>query len=181
MRYRRDVALKDGSACLLRSAEASDARECFDVFQVAHAETDYLLSYPDENSLDEGRFADELAGRAESPRCVEVCAVVGDKIVGTASVDPIGRRFKNRHRCELGISILCAYWGRGVGRALMEACLECARQMGYGQAELEVVADNASAIGLYRSLGFVGFGRNPLAFRSRTSGWQEVVLMRLEL
>ena len=63
----------------------------------------------------------------------------------------------------------------------MEACLECARQMGYGQAELEVVADNASAIGLYRSLGFVGFGRNPLAFRSRTSGWQEVVLMRLEL
>lgn len=114
MRYRRDVVLKDGSACLLRSAEASDARECFDVFQVTHAETDYLLSYPDENSLDEGRFADELAGRAESLRCVEVCAVVGGKIVGTASVDPIGRRFKNRHRCELGISILCAYWGRGI-------------------------------------------------------------------
>lgn len=105
----------------------------------------------------------------------------GGKIVGTASVDPIGRRFKNRHRCELGISILRAYWGRGIGRALMEACLECARQMGYGQAELEVVADNASTIGLYRSLGFVEFGRNPLAFRSRTSGWQEVVLMRLEL
>ena len=40
MRYRRDVVLKDGSACLLRSAEASDARECFDVFQVTHAETD---------------------------------------------------------------------------------------------------------------------------------------------
>lgn len=181
MRYRRDVVLKDGNACLLRSAEASDACECFDVFQVTHAETDYLLSYPDENSLDEGRFADELAGRAESPRCVEVCAVVDGKIVGTASVDPIGRRFKNRHRCELGISILCAYWGRGIGRALMEACLECARQMGYVQAELEVVADNASAIGLYRILGFVEFGRNPLAFRSRTSGWQEVVLMRLEL
>ena len=70
---------------------------------------------------------------------------------------------------------------RGIGRALMEACLECARQMGYVQAELEVVADNASAIGLYRSLGFVEFGRNLLAFRSRTSGWQELVLMRLEL
>lgn len=35
----------------------------------------------------------------------------------------------------------------------MEVCLECARQMGYVQAELEVVADNVSAIGLYRSLG----------------------------
>ena len=147
----------DGSACLLRSAEASDACECCDVFQVTHAETDYLLSYPDENSLDEGKFADELAGRAESLRCVEICAVVGGKIVGTASVDPIGRRFKNRHRCELGISIPGkGGWGQRHCRALMEACLECARQMGYGQAELEVVADNASAIGLYWSLGFVG-------------------------
>ena len=44
VRYRRDVVLKDGNACLLRSTEASDARECFGVFQVAHAETDYLLS-----------------------------------------------------------------------------------------------------------------------------------------
>lgn len=87
---------------------------------------------------------------------------------------PEGRRLQGRQRVP-------AQERRGIGRALMEACLECAKQMGYVQAELEVVADNASAIGLYRSLGFVEFGRNPLAFRSRTSGWQEVVLMRLEL
>ena len=31
--------------------------------------------------------------------------------------------------------------------SVMEACLECARQMGYGQAELEVVADNAIILG----------------------------------
>lgn len=181
MRYRKDVTLKDGGACLLRNAEATDARECFEVFQATHAETDFLTSYPDENSFDEEGFAAELVGRAESPRCVEVCAVVDGRIVGTASVDPVGRHFKNRHRCELGISVLRAYWGRGIGRALMEACLECVRQAGYVQAELEVVADNASAIGLYRSLGFEEFGRNPLAFRSRTSGWQELVLMRLVL
>ena len=29
--------------------------------------------------------------------------------------------------------------------------------------------------------GFVEYGRNPKGFRSRLTGWQELVLMRLEL
>ena len=73
MRYRRDVVLKDGSACLLRSAEASDARECFDVFQVTHAETDYLLSYPDENPSD-GASRTGTAANWGSPSCARIGA-----------------------------------------------------------------------------------------------------------
>ena len=42
------------------------------------------------------------------------------------------------------------------------------------------MAENRSAIGLYESEGFVEYGRNPKGFRSRLTGWQEVVLMRLE-
>ena len=37
------------------------------------------------------------------------------------------------------------------------------------------------AISLYRSVGFTECGRNPKGFRSRVTGWQELVLMRLEL
>ena len=47
--------------------------------------------------------------------------------------------------------------------------------------ELEAVAENRSAIGLYESAGFVEYGRNPKGFRSRFTGWQEVVLMRLDM
>lgn len=47
--------------------------------------------------------------------------------------------------------------------------------------EPETVAENKSAFALYRSVGFVEYGRNPKGFRSRLTGWQEVVLMRLEL
>ena len=46
--------------------------------------------------------------------------------------------------------------------------------------ELEVVAENTSAVKLYESVGFREYGRNPRAFRARR-GWQEVILMRLEL
>ena len=34
---------------------------------------------------------------------------------------------------------------------------------------------------LYESEGFTEYGRNPRAFKSRYTGWQELVLMRLEL
>ena len=63
----------------------------------------------------------------------------------------------------------------------MEACIECARQAGYLQLELEVVSTNVGAIALYKSVGFLEYGRNPRGFRSRSQGWQEIVLMRLEL
>ena len=74
-----------------------------------------------------------------------------------------------------------SYWGLGIGRALTEACIECAGAVGYVQLELEVVAENKSALALYRSVGFQEYGRNPKGFRSRLTGWQELVLMRLEL
>ena len=59
--------------------------------------------------------------------------------------------------------------------------MECAKAAGYAQMELEVVAENKTAIALYESVGFVEYGRNPKGFRSRLTGWQELVLMRLEL
>ncbi len=47
--------------------------------------------------------------------------------------------------------------------------------------ELNVVAGNDRAIAMYEKEGFVEFGRNPKGFRSRLSGYQEVVYMRLDL
>ena len=63
----------------------------------------------------------------------------------------------------------------------MEACIKCAKEAGYVQLELNVVAENTRAISLYKKEGFVEYGRNPKGFKSRTSGFQEVIYMLLEL
>ena len=115
----------------------------------------------------ESRF---LARKAESPNEIEVIALMEGKIVGTAGIDAVG-----------AVNILKEYWGLGVGRALMEACIQCAREAGYAQLELSVVTENTRAIALYQKAGFVEFGRNPKGFRSRTAGFQEIVFMGLEL
>ena len=49
------------------------------------------------------------------------------------------------------------------------------------QLELDVVAENARAISMYQTAGFVEYGRNPKGFRSRNAGYQELISMRLEL
>jgi RimJ/RimL family protein N-acetyltransferase len=51
----------------------------------------------------------------------------------------------------------------------------------YEQLELNVVSDNAAAITMYKKAGFVEFGRNPRGFKSRLTGYQELVYMRKEL
>ncbi len=47
--------------------------------------------------------------------------------------------------------------GHGLGRRLVEAALDLARERGAGMLRLEVRVDNASAIALYRALGFHDF------------------------
>ena len=81
----------------------------------------------------------------------------------------------------MGVSVLKEYWGLGLGKALTKACVQCAKEAGYTQLELNVVAENEAAISLYKGLGFVEFGRNPKGFNSRISGYQELVYMLLEL
>ena len=181
MRYAETVLLQGGVELLVRNAVASDARALRDIMQRTHAETDYLLSYPDEQSVDDEQEARALAETERSDNEVELVAVVDGKIVGSAGVTAAGSRRKVLHRARFGISILKEHWGMGIGRVLMEASIDCARQAGYTQLELEVVADNERAVSLYRCAGVEEYGRNPRGYRSTAVSYQELVHMRLEL
>lgn len=180
MQYEKEIILKDGTKCLLRGANEADAAEVLRSFNLTHAETDYLLTYPEENSFTAEQEAEFLKEKSESLNAIEIAAFVDGKVAGSAGFEPIGSKEKIRHRAEFGIAIEKAYWGRGIGKALTLACIECARKAGFSQLELEVAAENASAVKLYESAGFREYGRNPRGFRSRR-GWQEIILMRLEL
>ena len=177
MKYDQKIILKNGREAQLRNGVAADGDAVYELFQLTHAETDYLLSYPDENSLDPEQEAQFLQEKTDSPNEIEILAIVDGKVVGMAGIEAVGKKFKVRHRADLGISVLKEYWGLGLGKALMLACIQCAKDAGYAQVELNVVAENERALSLYRSVGFEEFGRNPMGFVSRTSGDQELVYM----
>ena len=181
MKYNREIVLKNGARALLRNGDAADGAEVFKVFNRTHAQTDYLLSYPEENSFDARQEAEFLAKKTESQNEIEIIAIVDGVVAATAGIEAIGDKYKVKHRAEFGISVLKEYWGLGLGKALTQACIECAKEAGYSQLELNVVAENERAVNLYRNLGFEEFGRNPRGFNSRTSGFQELVYMLLKL
>lgn len=181
MKYERQILLKNGSTALLRNGTRADGAAALAVFNQTHEETDYLFTYPDESSMTAEQEGDFLEEKTASENEIEILALVEGKVVGTAGIEAVGRQCKVRHRAEFGVGICKDYWGLGLGRALLEACVVCAKQAGYAQLELNVVAENEHAITLYKKAGFVEYGRNPKGFRSRVSGDQELVYMRLEL
>ena len=181
MQYHKELLLKNGSRCIIRTATGDDAAGVLHCFVKTHTETDNMLTYPEERGFSEADERDYLGERAVRTDSVELCAVVGGEIVGTAGFDPVGTQIKLRHRATFGIGILKDYWGLGIGRALTESCIALAKQAGYRQLELDVLAANQAAILLYQSVGFTEYGRNPRGFRSREGEDQTLVLMLLSL
>ena len=181
MEYNKTITLKDGRLCLLRNATNSDAKNVLENFNKVHAETDFLLSYPYEKGFSIDEEIEFLKNKQFSSSEIQICSIVNNKIIGLAGISSVGLREKIKHRSELGISIEKEFWGLGIGRALTKACIDCAKSAGYKQIELEVVAENFSAIAMYKNFGFEEYGRNPRGFYSRYTGWQELVLMLLSL
>ena len=181
MQYYKTIQIKDGRTCCLRNATEADGTAALANFILTHEQTDYLLTYPDENTMTAEQESEFLKAKTESSNAIEILAEIDGVIVGLAGIDSVGDKHKIRHRADFGISIDRAYWNLGIGTALTKACIECAKKAGYEQIELNVVAENTAAIALYKKEGFIEFGRNLRGFKSRFTGYQEVVYMKMEL
>ena len=181
MEYFSKVKLKNGLDCTITNAKKENAEEMIGIFSLTHAQTDNLLSMPEECTMTVQEEEDFLQNLEQSEREVELMAQVDGKIVGSAGIEKIGNHIKTNHRAEFGISIDKAFWGLGIGKELTKACIECAKRAGYTQIELQVVSTNTSAISLYKSLGFIQYGVLPCGFCSKKAGEQELVFMYLPL
>ena len=91
-------------------------------------------------------------------------ALDGAAVVGWCDVFPAWPA-AIRHGGLLGMGVLAAYRGHGLGRRLMAAALSHARAQGVTRVELEVRADNSPAIRLYEGMGFVHEGRKRHSMR----------------
>ena len=64
-----------------------------------------------------------------------------------------------RHSALLGMGVVTAHRGRGIGSRMLATTLELALVRGIRRSELIVRSDNSAAIALYRRFGFVEEGR----------------------
>jgi RimJ/RimL family protein N-acetyltransferase len=88
---------------------------------------------------------------------LQFVALADGEVVGWCDIQRHG--FPSRaHRGTLGMGIVPAHRGRGIGLRLIQATLAQARVVRFVRVELDVHADNARAIALYEKVGFVREG-----------------------
>ena len=173
----KEIELKDGRTCLLRPALPEDAAAMTEYMKVTAGESPFLLRYPDEVDTDEARERAFLTRMRDDPRAVMAVAEVEGNVAGAAAVAGYGVKRKLRHRCEYSVALYRAYHRLGLGAAVTAYLTELARGMGYGQMDLQVFADNAPALALYRRCGFVESGRVHNAVRLDDGTYRDLILM----
>lgn len=81
----------------------------------------------------------------------------------------------------LNISVVRRMQNRGIGARLLGRLFAIAREQGARQMFLEVRPSNASALALYRRLGFEPVGRRKRYYPAVDGGREDALLMRIEL
>ncbi len=108
-------------------------------------------------------FLAELAGKHNHYVAARTTADAGsgEKLVGYAGIARLGLLPPHDYEIHT-IGVDPAFQGQGIGRRLLDALLDSADG---GAVFLEVRTDNAPAIGLYRSAGFVEVGLRKRYYR----------------
>ncbi|MBI9012206.1 MAG: GNAT family N-acetyltransferase [Clostridiales bacterium] len=138
----------------IRPIEVSDAENMITYLNQIAGESENLTFGLGEFAITlekEISYLESLQGNGNQ---MMVVATVDDEIVGNISYNG-GHRLRTRHVGEFGISVRKDYWGKGIGKALLQNLIDWAKASPYCEKiNLRVRDDNIRAIGLYRKLGF---------------------------
>ena len=177
----KTLLTKDGRRCLLRPAAPRDAAALIAYMKTTAGETHFLLRYPDEVCFTAAQEEALLAELLAEPRAAMMVAEVDGALAGCASFRGAGPQRKVRHRCRLAIALYRAFWGLGIGAAMVRYLKELAGQAGYTQMDLEVYADNPAGLALYRSCGFTETGRLHNAVRLDDGSYRDYIMMYADI
>ena len=107
-----------------------------------------------------------LPGEYATPRGSLLTALVDGALAGCCALRPLDS-VDYPNACEMKrLYVRPAFRGLGLGRQLVEATLDAARQAGYACVLLDTLSDMEAARALYEDLGFVEvppYYHNPIA------------------
>jgi RimJ/RimL family protein N-acetyltransferase len=145
---------------VIRRAIPSDASAFLTLMATAGGESDNLVTDASGLSVTVEMEESYLRSRLESKNCITLLAFEGEELVGCIGCDTSSRP-RISHIGEIGVTVLKAYWGRGIGKALLSSLITWAKEPATGirKLDLSVRSDNERAITLYRKFGFKEEGK----------------------
>ena len=150
-------------------ASPEDAEGILDYLKIVGGETDNLTFGAEGVPFSPEEERSYIASLENSKCSVMLVAKSGDEVIGIASFSGTERE-RMRHHGELGVSVKKAFWGKGVGSALIKEIISFAKDTAKTEIiSLNVRSDNLRAIRLYEKYGFekIGCFRNFMKINGR--------------
>ena len=154
---------------IIREASASDAPRLAEIQNPVIRETSVTFNSQERTSADICHAIDALP-------CFLVAELDG-VIVGFASYDQFRKGPGYSRTAEHTIVLADGARGKGVGRALMQAIEDHARNAGYGSLWAGVSAENPEGVLFHARLGYEEIARLPKV-GYKFGRWMDLVLMR---
>ena len=169
-----------GQIIVIRSAEPEDAKACVALIHQMDGESVFLTREPGEFELSEEQEKEYLASQKKAENGRYLIAEKDGRIIAISGAN-IGKRRRFHHAGGVGVAVVKACWGMGVGRALMEEQIKWFQENGVTKVNLQVDTKNHRAVSLYLSLGFVVEGREARERRLPDGSYREAYWMGLLL
>ena len=176
----RTFTLKNGKQATFRSPRREDAAELLNYLRQTAEETDFVLRYPDEITMTVEQEETFIERINQSENSYMIICLVDGRHAGNCSMQFHDKR-KVRHRGEVAIALVKAFWSMGIGTLMFEEMIRIARERGITQLELGMVDGNERGLALYRKMGFREYGRLPNAFQQKDGTMRDEILMVCEL
>lgn len=127
-------------------------------------------AFPQEDDLTTESAEEFFSSQSFTGAAVENGEVVGLYILHPNNVGRCG------HIANASYAVRSDMRGKQVGRQLVTDCLHKCRELGFRVMQFNaVVADNAPALALYKSLGFVRLGVIPGGFRKKDGTYADII------
>jgi len=176
----QEFELRDGRVVTLREPVEADAQALLDHLSKVFVESEYLVSSSND-PLPTLEQEVSFIRNVNHPDALCLIAEHAGAVVASGNVQRL-KQAKVSHRATLGIAIVNAFRGMGLGKFMMDAMIEfCQRHEAIQQIELGVFHRNEPAIKLYERFGFTQVGLLPNAMRNMDGTVCDEILMSLQL
>ncbi|MGW8318494.1 MAG: N-acetyltransferase family protein [Candidatus Promineifilaceae bacterium] len=77
-----------------------------------------------------------------------------DQVLGWAALTPVSGRCVYAGVAEVSVYVASSAWGRGIGKALLQALVEASEEAGIWTLQAGIFPENEASIALHKSCGF---------------------------
>jgi RimJ/RimL family protein N-acetyltransferase len=150
------ITIRINEHIIIRETTPDDAENLIKYVKKVSGETDFLTFSPDEFKTTVEKQKEYLKKYCERDNCLTIIAVNNEnRVVGMLDFKG-GAKSRTMHSGEFGITVLKGYWGKGIGKAMINYLIDWARNLGtVRKIDLKVRSDNNRAIKLYKNMGFI--------------------------